>query len=234
MLRLRGEQMETLWDAVLPAEVLALPADLARLDALIEDGELLAPFRGLWLERWPEALAQGRPTVPMETFVRLMLLKHRYGWGYETLLAEVSDSFSLRRFCRIGLGRAVPDESTIRKLVRRLGEQPISEISRLVIAKATRETRFRARAVRIDSTVIEADMRYPTDAGLALDGAQALARQTRALSETAGVDVVVDRSRAIGRRLRALGRASRRRNGDAKAEVIKLTGECGELLERSV
>ena len=234
MLRLRGEQMETLWDAVLPAEVLALPADLARLDALIEDGELLAPFRALWLERWPEALAHGRPTVPIETFVRLMLLKHRYGWGYETLLAEVSDSFSLRRFCRIGLARAVPDESTIRKLVRRLGEQPISEISRLVIAKATHETRFRARAVRIDSTVIEADMRYPTDAGLALDGAQALARQTRALSEAAGVAVVVDRSRAIGRRLRALGRASRRRNGDAKAEVIKLTGECGELLERSV
>ena len=234
MLRLRGEQMETLWDAVLPAEVLALPADLACLDALLEDGELLAPFRALWLERWPEALGQGRPTVPMETFVRLMLLKHRYGWGYETLLAEVSDSFSLRRFCRIGLARAVPDESTIRKLVRRLGEQPISEISRLVIAKATRETRFRGRAVRIDSTVIEADMRYPTDAGLALDGAQALARQTRALSETAGVEVVVDRSRAIGRRLRALGRASRRRNGQAKAEVLKLTGECGELLERSV
>ncbi|MDP9257402.1 MAG: transposase [Actinomycetota bacterium] len=182
MLRLRGEQMETLWDAVLPAEVLALPRDLACLDALLEDGELLAPFRALWGERWPEALTQGRPTVPMETFVRLMLLKHRYGWGYETLVAEVSDSFSLRRFCRIGLSRAVPDESTIRKLVRRLGEAPISEISRLVIAKATRETRFRARAVRIDSTVIEADMRYPTDAGLALDGAQALARQTRALS----------------------------------------------------
>lgn len=234
MLRLRGEQMETLWDAVLPPEVLALPRDLACLDALIEDGELLAPFRALWLERWPEALTQGRPTVPMETFVRLMLLKHRYGWGYETLLVEVSDSFSLRRFCRIGLGRAVPDESTIRKLVRRLGEAPISEISRLVIAKAIRETRFRGRAVRIDSTVIEADMRYPTDAGLALDGARALARETRVLSETAGVDVVVDRSRAIGRRLRALGRVSRRRNGDAKAEVIKLTGECGELLERSV
>ncbi|MDP9256984.1 MAG: hypothetical protein M3Q31_10570 [Actinomycetota bacterium] len=73
--------METLWDAVLPAEVLALPADLARLDALLEDGELLAPFRALWLERWPEALAQGRPTVPMETFVRLMLLKQRYTAG---------------------------------------------------------------------------------------------------------------------------------------------------------
>ena len=82
MLRLRGEQMEMLWDAVLPAEVLALPPDLAWLDALCDDGELLAPFRALWLERWPEALGQGRPTVAMETFVRLMLVKQRYGWGY--------------------------------------------------------------------------------------------------------------------------------------------------------
>ena len=179
MLRLRGEQVETLWDAVLPVEMLALPLDLARLDALCDDGELLAPFRLLWLERWPEALGHGRPTVPMETFVRLMLVKHRYGWGYETLLREVSDSISLRRFCRIALDRSVPDESTIRKLVRRVGEQPVCEISRLVIAKATRETRFRGQAVRIDSTVVEADVRYPTDAGLALDGSARRARPSR-------------------------------------------------------
>ncbi|MDP9257173.1 MAG: transposase [Actinomycetota bacterium] len=234
MLRLRGEQMETLWDAVLPAEMLALPPDLARLDALCDDGELLGPFRSLWLERWPEALGQGRPTVPMETFVRLMLVKHRYGWGYETLLREVSDSISLRRFCRIALARSVPDESTIRKLVRRLGEEPICEISRLVIAKATRETRFRGRAVRIDSTVIEADVRYPTDSGLALDGARALARETRTLGEAGVAAPIADRSRAIGRRLRSLGRALRRRTGDAKVEVLRLTGECGALLEKSI
>ncbi|MDP9258609.1 MAG: transposase [Actinomycetota bacterium] len=234
MLRLGGEQMEMLWDAVLPAEMLALPPDLARLDALCDDGELLAPFRSLWLERWPEALGRGRPRVAMETFVRLMLVKQRYGWGYERLLREVSDSISLRRLCRIALDRSLPDESTIRKLVRRLGEQPICELSRLVIAKATRETRFRGRAVRIDSTVVEADVRYPTDAGLALDGARALVRVTRALRTPGAAVPVVDRSRAIGRRLCSLGRALRRRTGDAKAEVVALTGECGELLAQSV
>ncbi len=234
MLRLRGEQMETLWDTVLPAELLVLPPDLARLDALGDDGELLAPFRALWLERWPDALGHGRPTIAMETFVRLMLVKHRYGWGYETLVREVSDSISLRRFCRIALDRSLPDESTIRKLVRRLGEQPVSEISRLLVAKATRETRFRGRALRIDSTVVEADVRYPTDSGLALDGALALVRETRALHRPGARAPVVDRSRAIGRRLRDLGRALRRRTGDAKADVDRLTGECGELLARSV
>ena len=234
MLRLRGEQMETLWDAVLPPEMLALSPDLARLDELCDDAELLAPFHALWRARWPDAIGHGRPTVAMETFVRLMLVKQRYGWGYETLCREVSDSISLRRFCRISLDRSVPDESTIRKLVRRLGEEPVCEISRLVIAKATRETRFRGRAVRIDSTVVEADVRYPTDAGLAHDGALALVRESRALRTPGGSVAVVDRSRAIGRRLRAIGRALRRRTGDAKAEVVALTGECGELLARCV
>ena len=102
----------------------------------------------------------------MQTYVRLMVLKQRFGWGYETLVKEVSDSLHLRRFCLIGIDQSLPDESTVRKLTRRLGAETVAELTRAVIAKAKRETRFRARAVRIDSTVVEADIRYPTDAGL--------------------------------------------------------------------
>lgn len=58
----------------------------------------------------------------------------------------------------------------------------MAELSRLVIGKAQRETRFRARAVRIDSTVVEADVRCPTDAGLAGDGVRTLARVGRSLA----------------------------------------------------
>ena len=58
----------------------------------------------------------------------------------------------------------MPDESTVRTLTRLLGPEVVAELSRELIAKATREKRFRARAVRIDSTVIEADVKRPTDA----------------------------------------------------------------------
>jgi hypothetical protein len=57
----------------------------------------------------------------MVTFVRLMVVKQRTGWGYETLVREVSDSLHLRRFCLIGIDQRVPDESTVRTLARRLG-----------------------------------------------------------------------------------------------------------------
>jgi transposase, IS5 family len=105
-----------------------------------------------------------------------------------------------------------------------------------LIVKATRERRFRPRAVRIDSTVVEADVKYPTDAGLASHGVRALAREGRKLVRRIGEQKarVRDRSRALGRRLRAITRTIRRRSGEAKAAVLKLTGQTGELLERSV
>ena len=240
MLTLVAGPAESLWDEALPVEVRELPDDLAALDRLLADPELLGPiverFRREVERERRAVLTDGRPTIAMETYVRLMVLKQRYGWGYRTLVAEVSDSIHLRRFCRISLSERVPDESTIRKLPRRIGVETVSELTRALIAKATREQRFRPRAVRIDSTVVEADVQYPTDAGLASHGVRALAREGRKLAAMVGAkkERVRDRSRAMGGRLRALGRTIRRRSGEAKAEVLKLTAETGELLERSV
>ncbi len=142
------------------------------LDRLGVDPRLLAPIQRA---RERAARGHGRPTIPMASFVRLMVVKQRTGWGYETLVREVSDSLHLRRFCLLALTARVPDESTIRKLVRRLGPETVAELTRVVIGKAQRETRFRARAVRIDSTVVQADICYPSDGGLAGQGARMLA-----------------------------------------------------------
>ena len=151
-------------------------------------------------------------------------------------MREVSDSIHLRRFCLIALGERVPDESTVRKLTRRLGAAVVNEITRVVIVQARREKRFRPRAVRIDSTVVEADVRYPTDSGLALDSARVLAREARKLLAKVGRDAgyVRDRSRAIGRRVRAMSRTLGRRTGERKRQVLEFTAQAGELVERSI
>jgi transposase, IS5 family len=239
MLRLSGGQVESLWDEVLPVGVRELPADLAVLDVLLCDRVLLAPIVAYWeceAAAGRASVGYGRPTIAIETYVRLMVVKHRTGWGYETLVREVSDSLHLRRFCLIALGEDVPEESTVRKLTRRLGGAVIDEITRLVIEKAARETRFRARAVRIDSTVVEADVRYPTDSGLTLDGARVLVRESRrvTLKVGGGVGRVVDRTRALGRRLRLISRTLARRTGERKAEVLALTEQAGRLLSNSI
>src|SRR5579883_2715443 len=156
MLTLLADQPECLWDEALPTEVKELPADLAALDVLMADHELLMPIVERWQQEFRETgrlvLTEGRPTIAMETYIRMMVLKQRYRWGYRTLVAEVSDSIHLRRFCRISLTERVPDESTIRKMTRRIGAETVAELTRALIVKACREKRFRPRAVRIDST----------------------------------------------------------------------------------
>jgi IS5 family transposase len=232
MLTLQGEQVETLWDEVLPIEARELPDDLARLDRVLSDPALLGPVERAWEH---SARDRGRPSIAIATFVRLMVVKQRTGWGYETLVREVSDSLHLRRFCLISIDQRVPDESTVRKLASRLGSTVVQEITRIVIEKARRETRFRARAARIDSTVVEADIRYPSDAMLALQGVKALAREGRKLATMIkGQTVRVrDRSRSVGRTVRAISKTLARRTGQAKAQVMTLNEQAGRLIAHS-
>jgi len=240
VLTLWASQTECLWDESLPLEVRELPADLAELDRVLGDPELMMVLLERWrrevVETGRAVLSDGRPTIAMQTYVRLMVLKARYRWGYRVLVAEVSDSIHLRRFCRISLSDRVPDESTVRKLTRRIGSETVSELTRSLIETAVREKRFAPRAVRIDSTVVEADVKYPTDADLAAHGVKVLAREGRKLAGLVKEHKrrVRDRSRSMGRKLRALTRTIRRRSGEAKAEVLALTEQTGELLERSI
>jgi IS5 family transposase len=236
VLRLAGEQVESLFDEALPVAVRELPEDLARLDELLSDPALLAPIAACWEV---EARERGRPTIAMALLVRLMVIKQRTGWGYETLVREVSDSLHLRRFCGLSLTASVPHESTIRKLVGRLGPEVVDDITRALIGKAQRERRFVARAMRCDSTVVEADVRWPSDAALALDAARRLAREGARVAAVVGDGAcrVQNRSRAVGRRLRLIGRTVGRRlgrAGGARAKVLGLTGQTGLLVRRSV
>ena len=148
----------------------------------------------------------------------------------------MSDSLHLRRFCLLPLTQRVPEESTVRRLVRRLGPNVIAELTRVVIGTAQRETRFVARAVRIDATVVEADIGYPTDGGLAWQGAQGLARGGRKLAARLGGPTrrVVDRSRRLGRLVRAISRTLVRRTGQRRQDVMELTTHPGWGLARSV
>jgi transposase, IS5 family len=104
MLRTEASQTGSLFDLVLPEPLRDLPADLAAIDELLQDDAMLAPFRVHWDEEVKAGLIGsarwGRPTIAMATYVRVMVLKHRYGWGYEVLVREVSDSLHLAALLR--------------------------------------------------------------------------------------------------------------------------------------
>src|SRR3954466_14778155 len=129
MLRTRAEQVSE-GEAALPPEVLRLPAELARVDVLLDDPVFFAPFMPFFDPR------VGRPSTPMETYLRLMFLKFRYRLGYESLCREVSDSITWRQFCRIGLDRSVPHPTTLMKLTTRCGSVAVDGLNEALLAKA--------------------------------------------------------------------------------------------------
>ena len=137
-----------------------------------------------------------------------MYLKHRYSLGYETLCKEVADSLSWRRFCRIGLHKAPPHPTTLVKLTRRFGPGIVEDLNRAVLERAVEAKLLRGRRLRIDTTCVEADVRYPTDSGLC---AHAVSRLTRAVSKLKAVGLA---ARTVFRnRRRAAGKAVRRVSG---------------------
>jgi IS5 family transposase len=161
MLRLRDGQVGLL-DAMLPAEARTLSMELGAVDALLDDDRFLAPFSCRMASR------VGRPTIPIETYLRLMYLKHHYSLGYETLVKEVADSLSWRRFCRLDLSDEVPHSTTLLKLINRLGAELVEELNRQALRAAVERKLLRGRRLRVDCTVMEADVRYrptPDSAG---------------------------------------------------------------------
>jgi transposase, IS5 family len=224
------EPQTTLWDALLPEEAKRLPAELQAVDAYLEDERFIAPWRALF------SAGLGRPSVPIDTLLRLLYLKHRYGLGYESLCREVADSISWRRFCRIGLDRPVPHPTTLVKLVRRAGPEVVEQLNAALVAKLTQGKLLRARKLRVDTTVVEADIDYPTDADLLEHAVRKLGGLVRRIKGRGAAHRTRfrDRGRAAGRRMKQLARTLRRRTGVAMAEVDRLTGEVAQLARHTL
>ena len=144
MLRTRAAQV-SLWEAVLPAEVLRLPDELARVDALLDDAVFFASFVPFFDPR------VGRPSTPMETYLRMMFLKFRYRLGYESLCREVTDSITWRRFCRIPLDGRVPHPTTLMKLTTRCGTAAAEGCNEALLAKAAEAKLLRMTRLRVDT-----------------------------------------------------------------------------------
>src|SRR5712691_120151 len=113
----------TLWESILPAACLGMPGELEAVDRLLDDPRFFEPYRRFFHP------VLGRPSVPIECYLRLMFLKYRYGLGFEPLCREVQDSITWQRFCRISLGARVPHPTTLMKITSRCGERAVTELN---------------------------------------------------------------------------------------------------------
>jgi IS5 family transposase len=215
---------------MLPEEFRRLPPGLCAINRLLDDPVFFEPFAPHFDPRY------GRPSIPIETYLRLMHLRFRYRLGFETLCAEVTDSLSWRRFCRIGPYDAVPHPTTLMKITTRCGEAVIAELNEALLKKADAAHLIKLDKVRTDTTVVPANVCYPTDSGLLSKGVAKLARSVAAL-KALGLGRRTsfrDRTRSVRRRAHSIGAWLRRRSDEAHSEVLKTTGEIAGIAEASL
>jgi transposase, IS5 family len=219
----------SLWETILPAEILGLPAELAQVDALLDAPGFLAPFAAHY-----DPVA-GRPSIPIDTYLRMMFLKFRWRLGYQTLCREVQDSISWQRFCRIPLGGQVPHPTTLVKLTRRVGPALVDQLNQALLATAAEQKVLRTHKVRVDTTVVAANVAYPTDAGLLTTAISKLACTIGRVQAAGGATRTHarDRRRAARRRAHRLARSLRARTGEAKQQVAAHTSDLVNLAEQA-
>jgi transposase, IS5 family len=221
------------WESLLPPELLRLPAELARVDALLDDPAFFAPFAPYFHP------VLGRPSTPVECYLRLMFLKFRYRLGYESLCAEVADSISWRRFCRIGLDGPVPHPTTLMKLTSRCGPEAVAGLNEALWAKAAGQKLLRTGRVRADTTVIAANVAYPTDVGLLAKAVVKLVRTVRRVQAAGGATgtKMTDRRRAAARRAHEMAAQMRARSKLGKdqstAAIRRVSAGLADLAEKA-
>lgn len=228
MLRLSQPQL-SLWDSILPEELRTLSPELKRVNELLDDPRFVEPFGQRFRER------RGRPTVPVDTFLRLIYLKHRHDLSYERLVEGVRDSIMWRRFCRIPLDGEVPHSTTLVKLVKKYGPEVMDELNEALVEQARERKVIRGKRLRVDTTAVESNIHYPTDASLLADGVRVL-RQLVHRVQAEGLATrthLRDRTRSIKRRLLGIQKVLRRRTGQAYDEVRAITQEVLEIAEKA-
>jgi IS5 family transposase len=189
-------------------------------DQVLDDEQLLSTVYEALAKRCPKSRTRGRLGTPAEVVLRLLLLKHIRNWSYEVLEREVRANLVYRSFTRIGGGK-VPDDTVMNKWALTLGPEVIGDLHKRVVTIAQEKKIVEGRKMRVDTTVVEANIHYPTDSSLLGDGVRVLTRAMKRIAAIAG-DVgakLRDRSRSVKYRILEIGRAARSKGGTGKEKL---------------
>lgn len=202
---------------------------MAEADKLLEDEELIDLVYEAQGERHEHSTTRGRSQTPAEMALRLLLLKHVRNWSFDTLEREVKMNLAYRDFTRIGLGK-VPDAKTLARIAQVLGGEVIAKLHGRLVAMAQEKGAVRGRKMRVDTTVVETNIHYPTDSSLLGDGARVMTRTMKKIEQHSEGKLkrkVRDRTRSVNKRVMAIAIASRHRGPEGEEKRKK---EYRELL----
>ena len=171
-------------------------------DEALNDDQLLQIIQQELSKRCKKSKTRGRPATPAEVVLRMLLLKHMRGWSYQDVTREVRANLVYREFTGVGGGK-VPDDKTMGRLARQLGPEAIEKLHRRMVAIAVENKVVAGRKMRVDTTVVETNIHYPTDSTLMGDGVRVLTRVMKKVAAVVGEAGTKfrDRSRSVNRRV---------------------------------
>jgi IS5 family transposase len=189
-------------------------------DRVLEDDALLLIVQQELAKRCKKSKTRGRKATPADVVLRMLLLKHVRDWSFEVLTREVRANLVYREFTRIG-GEKVPDDRTMGNLARQLGPEVIERIHQRVVEVAQENKVATGGKMRVDTTVVETDIHYPTDSTLLGDGVRVLTRIMKKVTAVAGKagTQMRDRSRSAKLKVLAIARASRNKTEQGRQKM---------------
>jgi len=230
----RHNQMN-LFDSILPTTAIQMDPELQQIDQLLDDDTLFQSIKNDLSKRHPQTLRRGRHSTPVEVILRMLVLKHLYHWSYEVTERLVNDSLSFRQFCRVYWGN-IPDDTVLIRWAQLITEPTLRAFHEHLVREATRRKLTRGKKLRIDTTVVETNIHYPTDSSLLQDSVRVLSLMTKKVSDLAeGAGVRVrDFNRSAKRRALNILKFTKGRNDEAKKAVKRAYQELCEVTRRAV
>src|SRR5215468_3309539 len=189
-----------------------------------DEGIVMAAYEAL-AERHRLSRTRGRRGFCAEVVVRLLVLKHARNWSYAVLEREVRANLIYRKFTRVGMAK-MADAKTMGKWGVAVGPEVIKQIHNRIVSIAKEKGLSPGAKMRVDTTVVETNIHYPTDSSLLGDGVRVLTRVMKNITKIAG-EVgckLRDRTRSVKHRVMEIGRAARAKGAQGKAKLHKAYG----------
>ena len=223
-------------DGLIAAEVKDLrEAWMPHVDAILADDEIIAAVHQALAQRHPNSRRRGRPGFSAEIVLRLLILKHLRNWSYQVLEREVHANLVYRDFTRVG-SEKMPDAKTMGRWGIALGPAVIQQIHQRIVQIAQAQKVVQGRKMRVDTTVVERNIHYPTDSSLLGDGVRVLIRSMRKITKLTGEAGAKfrDRSRSVKHRVIEIARAARGKTEPCRDKMKRAYGKLVEATGRVV
>jgi len=206
----RAHRQRSVFEVLLPDGDKLWDPVLERIDAALDDEALVDLITAALAQRYPLSQRRGRLGTPAEVVLRMLVLKHLYQWSFDECEREVRGSFVYRAFCRIDCER-VPDAKTLIRLAHLLDPSLLKALLDRLTAMARKRRVIRGQRLRVDTTVVETNIHYPTDSSLLADGVRVLTRTMQRIRDRAQRVTlrVRDRTRSVTRRVFEIVQRSR-------------------------